>query len=483
MAKTWTPFERARVMRAGRAKHVAGSEAYGRGDYGEAIACFTCALEIDARNQFALCNRALARWRRGEDGDAAQALEDARACVRNAPTWHKAWFRLGQARAASGAEVEALSAYAEAIRCDECGQDRDECEAVMKKLRARVELDERKAAEAAEAEARRAVEVAEEDDEIERRRARREAKLEAKRARHKVAEERLSKQLGYPEGMNAVDVNAYADESDDSDDSALETYDACGRAMFIERKITDFVSIARRLRTSVGATKTMDMMCELRRYGCCQISLGAAVGATAKFKVAADAADRCALPYVVIPAWREASTPWPMSLAQSHQDVQDVMWLMETVARVTTGAIYEDAGKSEAELDRALDSPLSAGVLESAPSIDEVSLSALVFANDESFLRAYAEKNSALVRLDWLEAYEEEDAEADGDSTLVELFVGAELTRRLDDEFITVDELDPRDRDGHGPDGTSFACPRAKRPADRTRVSFFLCPKNSNSHF
>jgi hypothetical protein len=172
-----------------------------------------------------------------------------------------------------------------------------------------------------------------------------------------------------------------------------------------------------------------------------------------------------------------------MSLAQSHQDVQDVMWLMETVARVTTGAIYEDAGKSEAELDRALDSPLSAGVLESAPSIDEVSLSALVFANDESFLRAYAEKNSALVRLDWLEAYEEEDAEADGDSTLVELFVGAELTRRLDDEFITVDELDPRDRDGHGPDGTSFACPRAKRPADRTCVSFFLCPKNSNSHF
>ena len=67
MAKTWTPFERARVMRAGRAKHVAGSEAYGRGDYGEAIACFTRALEIDARNQFALCNRALARLRRGED--------------------------------------------------------------------------------------------------------------------------------------------------------------------------------------------------------------------------------------------------------------------------------------------------------------------------------------------------------------------------------------------------------------------------------
>lgn len=42
-----------------------------------------------------------------------------------------------------------------------------------------------------------------------------------------------------------VDVNVYVDEFDDSDDSALETYDACGRAMFIEWKIIDFVSIVR----------------------------------------------------------------------------------------------------------------------------------------------------------------------------------------------------------------------------------------------
>ena len=80
--------------------------------------------------------------------------------------------------------------------------------------------------------------------------------------------------------------------------------------------------------------------------------------ATEKFKSSADAMDECGLPYVVLPAWREASSPWPMPLARSHQDVQDSMWLLESVARTTAAAMYEHVGKSADDLHRTLDSPL-----------------------------------------------------------------------------------------------------------------------------
>ena len=477
MTTSWAPFAAEKRRRDGREHHRVACEAYARGESDSAIEAFTKALEVDPRNFMALCNRALARLRAKDD---ANALRDARACVRNAPKWHKAWYRLSQARTALGDDVEALNALAEARRLSDGTGDAEELYRAIEAARTRVResgdddlIDRVRASEE-----RREIDVAEEEAELERRRLVRRAKLEAKRAERAVAEEKLKRDLNL-EGVydKVADVNTYLGDLTDSDDSELEAYDPEGRAMFIPRRITDFSSFARRLRTSVGAAATTDAMCELRRYGCIQISLGPAVAGTSKFKAAADAMDACALPYCVIPAWREATSPWPMQLAMAHQDVQDAMWLMETVARVVAGTVYEDAGKSTQDLDRVLDSPLFAGEeRDRVPEVTDVSPSALVLSIDESFAKCYAERTSALVRVDWLEAYEDEDARADGETTLVELSVCAELARRVDDEFIVTEDLDPSDREGHGPDGTSFACPRARRPSTRSLVSFFLCP-------
>ena len=478
MGGSWAPYAGVCRAREARRFFALACDAHARGEHGVAVEMFTEALRVDGRNQFALCNRALTRLAMG---DGENALKDARTCVRNAPMWHKAWFRLGQARRAMGDVAEALNAFEEARRLSDGTGHEEDVDAVISELRASIEAsDDGTLHEAVRvSEARREADVAEEEEEIERRREARVAKWDAKRAKRAVAEEELRRELGMEDRekfLSVSDVNTYLDDLTDSDDSELECYDGLGRACFIPRKITDFASITRRLRTSVGATATTDAMCELRRYGCMQISLGSGVAATGKFKAAADAMDVCALPYVVIPAWREATRPWPMALAAAHQDVQDVMWLMETVARVVTGAIYEDAGLPTEDLDRALDSPLFDGERTSAPEVDDVSPSALVLASDTAFGQGYAERTSALVRVDWLEAYEEEDARADGETTLVELSVCAELSRRVNGEFITIDELDPSDRDGHGVNGHSFACPRAKRPSSRALVSFFLCP-------
>lgn len=105
------------------------------------------------------------------------------------------------------------------------------------------------------------------------------------------------------------------------------------------------------------------------------------------------------------------------------------MWFMEIVVCVIMGVIYEDVGKFEVEFDRAFDSFFSAGVFESVLFIDEVFFLVFVFVNDELFFCVYVEKNLVFVCLDWFEVYEEEDVEADGDSTFVEFFVGVELTR------------------------------------------------------
>ena len=123
--ETWAPFASLRRRARGRESHVEACEAFARGDYRTAVKRFGDALDVDARNQFALCNRALARMRLG---DFVDAVADAEACVRNAPEWHKAWFRLGQAREGAGRGGEALSAYLECRRCDVDGVDAEECE-------------------------------------------------------------------------------------------------------------------------------------------------------------------------------------------------------------------------------------------------------------------------------------------------------------------------------------------------------------------
>ena len=138
--------------------------------------------------------------------------------------------------------------------------------------------------------------------------------------------------------------------------------------------------------------------------------------------------------------------------------------------------MYEHVGKSADDLHRTLDSPLFEVNGESGPRPEDVSPSALVLSNDESFVSAYGERTNALLRVDWLEAYEEEDGAADDGATLLQVTICRELAERLDGSFMLTDELDPSEREGRGPNGESYACPRAKRPAERTLASFFLCP-------
>ena len=79
--ETWAPFASLRRRARGRESHVEACEAFARGDYRTAVKRFGDALDVDARNQFALCNRALARMRLG---DFVDAVADAEACVKRA---------------------------------------------------------------------------------------------------------------------------------------------------------------------------------------------------------------------------------------------------------------------------------------------------------------------------------------------------------------------------------------------------------------
>jgi tetratricopeptide (TPR) repeat protein len=475
----WGPWAARVRATTGRELHLRACEAYERGEHEACVEAFTRALEVDGRNQFALCGRALARLKLG---DGEEALRDTLMCVRNAPRWYKAWYRRAQALEMVGKEAEALNAYAEAKRCETTGDASwvmEQVDEAIEKLKVKIDAkaDESLNAAVEASEARRKADVESEDEEMARRRSVRRKKFQAKLNERKNENDALkASTIGMKNPLLSVhDANAYLDDLEDSDDSALEVYDSMGRARFIKRMITDFSSIVRRLRTSLGAKATTEMMCELRRYGNCQISLSKTMKAAEKLRIVAAASDACKLPYVVIPAWREATSPWPVQLAEAHESVQDVMWLLETVARVTTAAVYEDVGKFSSELDKALDPPLDVQESQRSPEPCDVSPSALVLASDEAFLKSYAEKTSALVRIDWLEPTKNENEE----ETLLEFSICSELVDRVDGEFITTDQLDPPDREGHGPDGESYEVPRPPRDANRTIVSFFLCPKSS----
>ena len=471
---TWGPFADVKRHARGRAAHVAACEAFANGEYKKSIERFTEALGVDARSHFALMSRALARLR---DGDREGALRDARAAVRNAPENEKAWFRFAQALKANGEVGEAMNAFREAKRRDVAAAHEKEIDEAIAALEREVENVncEKIRACVAKSEARREADVAEEEEEEERRARVKRRTWDAKEAKRASKHEETARKLDYEPSANfkVIDTNEYDDESADSDASEMESYDGLGRALNIRRRITNFASLARRFRTSVGAKNTTDMMCELRRYGNCQIEIPFKLEAMAKLTEVADAADACELPFVVIPAWRDASCPWPMQLAAAHQSVQDVMWLLETITRVVVEAMYDDCGIPTSELVGTLDSPASFG-----DTPIEVSPSALVLADEEMFMTSYARKNKALARVEWLERVELDMGEFDDANVgaVIEFTTGAELARRLDGEFITVEQLHPRDREGDNVDPKTHD--DENRPP-RTRVSFFLCAKSS----
>ena len=329
----------------------------------------------------------------------------------------------------------------------------------------------------ARSEARRAMDVADEDADVERRRLAKREKWDEKERARADAHRETARKLNYDEcddDVEVVDTNEYDDvASVDSDESEMETYDSLGRALRIPRRVTSFSSVVRRLRTSIGAKHTTDMMCELRRYGNCQIEIPHNLDAVATLKNVADAADGCRSPSVVLPTWRDVDDPWPATLAEAHQNVQDVMWLLETIARVVVAAMYDDVGVEQSALEATLDSPLR----HAGDSAVNISSSALVLGVDDDAFTTYGAQYEALVRVDWLEDENAVDVDPDADvGALLEFSVGASLARRLGDAFMVTDELHPRDRDGDDVEPIE----RVRQNPDRSRVSFFLCAKASS---
>ena len=477
---TWGPFARLKTMKRARAHHDDACAAFARDAYDEADAAFTRALEVDPRCHFALCSRALARLRMG---DVRGALKDTHMCLREAPESPKAWYRRAQALEADGQMAEAMNALGEAERRDASAAHRPQLERAMSDLRKKIELmnDANVRESVARSEARRAIDVADEDADAERRRLVKREKWEASERARADGHRDTARKLNFDESdenVEIIDATEYDDcASVDSDASeTMESYDAFGRALRIPRRVTNFSSVIRRLRTSVGAKHTTDMMCELRRYGNCQIEIPHNLDAIAKLKDVADAMDASGLPHVVLPAWRDVTEPWPETLADAHQNVQDVMWLLETISRVVVAAMYDDVGIEQSELEAALDSPLR-HVDDSAV---DISSSALVLSADDDVFSNYGCRHDALVRVDWLEDAKAVDVDADADiGALLEFTVGASLARRLGGAFMVTDDLHPRDRDGDDVDPVEHV----RLNPERSRVVFFLCAKASRGEY
>ena len=124
-----------------------------------------------------------------------------------------------------------------------------------------------------------------------------------------------------------------------------------------------------------------------------------------------------------------------------------------------------------ADLRRTWDSPLLING-ESGPRPEDVSPSALVLSNDESFvLRTASERTRSCAWTGWGAALRRRTAQP-AVVTLLQVTICRELAERLNGSFMLTDELDPSEREP-SPNGES-RCPRAKRPAERTLASFFL---------
>ncbi len=108
------PVEEANRDRVARLKER-GGEAYGRGDYNEAVRLYTEALGLDPSNHLLYSNRSAAFAVLGE---YSSALDDALATVQLKPEWEKGYSRLGLAYANLNRISEAKAAYQKGLSLD-----------------------------------------------------------------------------------------------------------------------------------------------------------------------------------------------------------------------------------------------------------------------------------------------------------------------------------------------------------------------------
>ena len=92
-----------------------GNRLFTAGDFEGSIKAFSEAIALDVGNHIFYSNRSGAYL---SNKDPAHAIEDAKECVRIAPSFGKGYSRLGAALQAAGNYAEAISAYAAGIAVD-----------------------------------------------------------------------------------------------------------------------------------------------------------------------------------------------------------------------------------------------------------------------------------------------------------------------------------------------------------------------------
>ena len=95
-----------------------GNQAFVKGDYTHAVACFTEALSIapeHPQNHMFFGNRSAAQCKLGE---FSEAIRDAKSAIDAKPTWSKGYSRLGSALFRSGDKDGALAAYIAGLTAD-----------------------------------------------------------------------------------------------------------------------------------------------------------------------------------------------------------------------------------------------------------------------------------------------------------------------------------------------------------------------------
>jgi len=90
----------------------AGGLAFKKGDFNEAVAQFTKAIEVDSKNVALYGNRSVAFLKLG---DFTKAIEDAETCIKFDPSWAKGYVRKGNALLAKEDYGEAKDAYYEGL--------------------------------------------------------------------------------------------------------------------------------------------------------------------------------------------------------------------------------------------------------------------------------------------------------------------------------------------------------------------------------
>jgi hypothetical protein len=88
------------------------------GRYGDAVAEYTRAIDLDPENAVYYSNRCAAYLKQNKSGDLKRALEDAEECIRNKRDWAKGYARKGTVLSYMGKRKESVEAFEQALEIE-----------------------------------------------------------------------------------------------------------------------------------------------------------------------------------------------------------------------------------------------------------------------------------------------------------------------------------------------------------------------------